>query len=1055
MSEPTFSTRLAVLLFSDIVGSVNLKTVLGDSGAARLVTRHDTIFRETLAEFPKAVLLQDTGDGFYVRFETASDAAMFALKFQHAIVRENWGQRPLRVRVGVHLGEVTEVALEGGARKLSGLAVDLAARVTSLAEAGQILLTRSAFDSARQYVLEHPAVNGSEAPAIQWIAHGPYVMKGSDDPVDVFEVGAVGAAPLRAPPDSEKARRAVKPGDEDVLGWRPASGLEVPDRKGWFLDHKLGEGGFGEVWLGEHRKTREHRAFKFCFDADRLRSFKRELTLFRLLREVLGERDDIAKLYEVRLDKPPYYLESEFSEWGNLSEWAMRQGGIGAVPIDQRLDFVARVARAIAAAHSVGILHKDIKPSNILVHQGEGGAPRPRITDFGIGVLTDLSLLEGRNITVTGLTEGLLAENASSRTGTRMYAPPEALTGATYTMQGDIYALGVLLYQTAAGDFGKPLAQGWERDIADPILRDDIATCVAGDPARRLPSAADLADRIERLDDRREAARRAATAQRIRRGALASAAGLGILAALAGVMTLRERGLRIEADNARKAEAAQRARAEANYGEVVDLAGAMVFDIGEALKPIRGATAAYDALVRTAQDTIKRMEAQDSKDPAFLRKIADMHQRVGVLQGGLFAYVQTGDSAGAKASFARAREIREALLAGAPDDRAAMADLASSVKDTGKMLHIERKFDEAAKEFERAIELYDRAMAPPAVAGAPPPFPPSELRDIRDDWAEGKKALGDTLYQWAGAGQKGVDPQALYTRALEQYERFADHWRRRAQGAPGDVTVRRQLAVADDKRAETLLEQGTLVRKAGVALIEKNETAEGASRIEQSIDMFREAADAFGASRIAFEALVAERPEFAQYLRDAALACHFGGRAESEQAEAHESLAGLPGRESHQAIARACHERSLPLYATFQQMCQARVDEDPANIGAQRDLFTAFNKVGNALTRLDRLDEARATYAASLAFREALLLRDETAQRRRDVGVGLFKMGEIESLLAAAAPGGRSVEHLRAAETFLARSLEFFEPDTSSAKTAAKMLETCRAQLAAPQVVRQ
>src|SRR5262249_55238377 len=162
-----------------------------------------------------------------------------------------------------------------------------------------ILLTRSAFDSARQYVLEHPMVGGiEETPDLHWIAHGPYVMKGSADPVDIYEVGAVGLAPLRAPADSEKARRAVKPGDEDVLGWRPASGLEVPDRKGWIIQRKLGEGGFGEVWLGEHRKTREHRAFKFCFDAERLRSFKRELTLFRLLRDVQGARDDIAHLYE-------------------------------------------------------------------------------------------------------------------------------------------------------------------------------------------------------------------------------------------------------------------------------------------------------------------------------------------------------------------------------------------------------------------------------------------------------------------------------------------------------------------------------------------------------------------------------------------------------------------------------------------------------------------------------------------------------------------------------------------------------------------------------------
>src|SRR5690606_6097865 len=93
-------------------------------------------------------------------------------------------------------------------------------------------------------------------------------------------------------------RRAVRIDEEETLGWRPAIGLDIPNRSFWHLDRKLGEGGFGEVWLGSNSKTRERRVFKFCFDAERLRSFRRELTLVRLLREALGNRADIARLYE-------------------------------------------------------------------------------------------------------------------------------------------------------------------------------------------------------------------------------------------------------------------------------------------------------------------------------------------------------------------------------------------------------------------------------------------------------------------------------------------------------------------------------------------------------------------------------------------------------------------------------------------------------------------------------------------------------------------------------------------------------------------------------------
>ena len=81
-------------------------------------------------------------------------------------------------------------------------------------------------------------------------------------------------------------------------------------------------------------------------------------------------------------------------------------------------------------------------------------------------------------------------------TGTPTYSPPEYIAGKPYTVQGDIYGLGVLLYQLLTADATRPIAPGWERDIADPLLREDIAGCVDGDPERRLPSAAELAEAI-------------------------------------------------------------------------------------------------------------------------------------------------------------------------------------------------------------------------------------------------------------------------------------------------------------------------------------------------------------------------------------------------------------------------------------------------------------------------------------------------------------------------------------------------------------------------------
>ena len=237
-----------------------------------------------------------------------------------------------------------------------------------------------------------------------------------------------------------------------------------PRRPGWFIDRKLGEGGFGEVWVARHERTKELRVFKFCFDASRLTSFKRELTLFKLLREALGKREDIAGLLEVELDQSPFYLESEFVAGGNLHDWAVAEGRLVALPLEERLRLVAEIAKAVAAAHSVGIIHKDLKPSNVFMRQDADGRWHPMLADFGIGAVADRSQLERRGITVTGFTQSML-EPGSSRTGTRMYQPPEANLARPATVQGDVYALGVMLYQVVIGDFDQPLGIGWERRL--------------------------------------------------------------------------------------------------------------------------------------------------------------------------------------------------------------------------------------------------------------------------------------------------------------------------------------------------------------------------------------------------------------------------------------------------------------------------------------------------------------------------------------------------------------------------------------------------------------
>jgi serine/threonine protein kinase len=285
--------------------------------------------------------------------------------------------------------------------------------------------------------------------------------------------------------------------------WRPSDGLIIPHRKHWVLERKLGRGGFGETWLAVHTKTRDRRVFKFCHDANKLKALQREITLFRFMRETLGGRDDIAALVDWQLEEPPYFIESEFAATGNLLDWFQAEGGPASIPLEERLDIIRRMAVALSAAHSVGVLHKDVKPANVLVHRRPDGSLNVRLCDFGVSMLTERARLQDAGVTAAGFTD-TDDGSSSSDAGTRLYMAPEIIEGKPPTTGADVYALGVMLYQMGAGDLTKALASGWDRDIADDVLREDIAAAVEGAPERRV-SAAQFAQRLLTSADRQTA----------------------------------------------------------------------------------------------------------------------------------------------------------------------------------------------------------------------------------------------------------------------------------------------------------------------------------------------------------------------------------------------------------------------------------------------------------------------------------------------------------------------------------------------------------------------
>jgi serine/threonine-protein kinase len=613
------------LLLTDLVDSTKIVERLGDERAVGVSLRHDRVARDLVARFGGREI--DKTDGFLLLFDHPADALACALAYHEALLelsRETGVQ--LRARAGIHEGEVflrenppEDVARGAKPLEVEGIAKPTAARLMSLARGKQTLMTRAAFDEARRSL----ARGDLSRRELTWLAHGPYRFKGLDKPVEVFEVGVEGFAPLKEPADSDKVKRVVPAGEEITLGWRPAPGQEVPQRAGWILARKLGEGGFGEVWLA-NGPAPEPRVFKFCFDAERLRALQREATIVRLLRDALGDREDIVAILGWNFDEAPYFLESEYTEGGSLDQWAAEHGGIGGIatlPMADRLELAAEVAEALAAAHSVGVLHKDVKPQNVLITQGSDGHPRARLTDFGIGLVTSERLLIERGITVLGMTE-LLPNGTSSSRGTQIYMAPELLEGRPATIQADLFALGVMLYQMVAGDLTRALAPGWDRDVEDPLLAADIAWIVDGRPERRPSNAMAVAERLRTLEERRariEQERRAAEEAEAARLALERAHRrrrlVAAYGAVATVVLIVVTVLAVQSVQARKEADRRRDQAEG-------LIGFMLGDLRQKLTPVGRLEILDDVGVKAMEYFAAVPEEQLTDDELFRRSTA-------------------------------------------------------------------------------------------------------------------------------------------------------------------------------------------------------------------------------------------------------------------------------------------------------------------------------------------------------------------------------------------------------------------------------------------------
>ena len=444
-----------------------------------------------------------------------------------------------------------------------------------------------------------------------------------------------------------------------------AAGDAVPARPNWILLRPLGEGGQGEAWLAEHAKTRERRVFKFARDSGGLAALKREITLYRLLHDTLGERADIVALIDWNLEEPPYFIESTHASAGSLLDWDASLGGIAGIDQAERLRLAAEIADALGAAHGVGVLHKDLKPGNVFIAIDGDGRATAQLGDFGSGRVLDPRRLDALGITRHGYTH-TLADANEPNSGTPLYLAPETLAGHAPTTRSDVFALGILLWQLAIGDLRRPLAQGWQRDIDDDLLREDIAACVDGDPQRRLADAGELARRLRTLEARR-AERRAnderEDERRRTRAALERAQArrhwLVAIAALLAIGLFATSVLAFKLLRARDATAAEAVRADQQAARATAVNRFLVDDLLSSAIPLasgEGDPGVRVVLARAADSIGSRFKQQPETEAALRITLAR-------------ALLELSEPARSRAQVEHARTALAGLSAAPPDLR--------------------------------------------------------------------------------------------------------------------------------------------------------------------------------------------------------------------------------------------------------------------------------------------------------------------------------------------------------------------------------------------------
>lgn len=789
----------------------------------------------------------------------------------------------------------------------------------------------------------------------------------------------VQAAMAKDPSERDAFARALCGGSGDLLGevelrllFEEQGDSMAGRRIGQYqVLKRIGGGGMGAVYLAARadRQYEKQVAIKIVYggqdNEEIVARFKHEQQTLAGL-----EHPNIVRLLDAGTteDGKPY-LVMDFIDGIPITEFADRN----RLTVRQRLEMFRAVCLAVHYAHHNLVIHRDIKPGNILV--GQDGVPK--LLDFGIA-----RLLRPGEVQHTGQT------SIGRRTLTLRYASPEQVRFGQLTVSTDIYSLAVVLYELLTGRMPYALADVTALSMAYAICEqeppaaslsvtpeaaalrseplDKLRAHIAGDldailakamrkdPAARYSSVAQFSDDIRcHLETLPVSAVKPSIDYRLRKAIVrnkvrAGAVAVAILLLIAGVFAVIL--------EARRAEQ-QRQIAENRFSDVRELANSFLFEFHDAIKDLPGSTPARMLLVQKASAYLDKLAKDSGGDLSLQLELAEAYGKLGDVQGNPYA-ANLGDVQGALQSYRKALDIAWTAERAHPKDLRVRRVLALAWQQSAEVLPAIGNLEESAVDRRKAIAIFEALAKESATA--------PRLIDL----ARSYDSLGDVL------GHPGLPNLGDGEGALASYRKSLEQWEAAANLDRKNQVARRGVAIMNMKIGDMVGQRGQwsetleLYRRAKDGLEAVSAASPGNATAMRNLGVvYRKLAGAqaetgdrvgargnFSAASSIFDGLAAADPNNLQARMDQVITWKAAGDVENQDV----NLAG-----------------AIAAYGKAVDAVDTMVSANPGNVERKGQLADLLLLVGDLLVRSGQPAEGRRQTERSLAVAKQLADRAE------------------------------------------------------------------------------